>query len=199
MLSQSGKETQRREGRGKNESRGNEVDLSPAALGLEVNLKLTHSFGTNVVSNRNNVEIVTISDEGGNEREYVLAPAGQHLGLTRVDDGRMCFIEGTNSKVRPGSVREIVAMNLSYNGKHIAVCEKIIEPKDPSTVASLADIAKGAESGASAVVAAATTALAGAIRASPKEVPVEPEQGLARAGAFKFRAMSRCTRVSLFL
>ena len=51
---------------GKNESRGDEVDLSPAALGLEVNLKLTHSFGTNVVSNRNNVEIVTILDEGGN-------------------------------------------------------------------------------------------------------------------------------------
>merc|ERR1712185_42066 len=109
-----------------------------------MNLELTHSFGTSVVPHRNNVELVTILDEGGMGREYVLAPAGQHLGLTRTDDGRMCFIEGTNAKAKPGCVREVLAMALSYNRKHVAVCEAITEPKDPSTVAGPAQIKRGA-------------------------------------------------------
>ena len=142
----------RRKGKGKAEENAG-PDHSPAALGLEVNLQLTHSFGTNVVPNRNNVELVTILDEGGMQREYVLAPAGQHLGLTRADDGRMCFIDGTNSKARPGCVREVTAMALSYNGKHVAVCETIREPKDPTTVASPAQIARGFEPGTSVVSA----------------------------------------------
>ena len=97
----------RRKGKNSKEAVDDGADLSPAALGLEMNLKLTHSFGTSVVPHRNNVELVTILDEGGMGREYVLAPAGQHLGLTRTDDGRMCFIEGTNAKAKPGCVREV--------------------------------------------------------------------------------------------
>jgi hypothetical protein len=77
---------------------------------------------------RAGVELVTIPDENGVAREHVLAACGPHLGLLRLDDQRMCFLDGANAKtVKPGAVREILALCLSPNRKHVAICERVTE------------------------------------------------------------------------
>ena len=95
--------------------------------GLNVRLQMVHAHGlTGMI--RNNVEMLTIKDEHGMGRDHVLQPVGQGLGVMRLEDQRMCFIEGSNSRTnRPGAVRSVISMTISPNRKDEAICERVIE------------------------------------------------------------------------
>ena len=102
-------------------------DATITSAKLDIRPRLVHGHGI-TGGIRNNGELLTIPDENGVGRDHVLCPVGQRLGLLRLDDQRMCFIEGTNPRTfRSGSVREILAVTLSPNKKHVAICEKVIE------------------------------------------------------------------------
>ena len=95
--------------------------------GLNVRLRMVHAHGL-VGMVRNNVELLTIKDEHGMGRDHVLHPVGQGLGLLRLEDQRMCFIEGTNSRTnRPGAVRSVLSMTISPSRKDVAICERVVE------------------------------------------------------------------------
>jgi len=103
--------------------------------GLNLQLKLVHAHGVDRTVIRNNAELVTIADESGVGREHVIYPTGQGLGLLRVDDLRMAFVGGSNSRTwKPGATKQILAMQLSPNRKHVAICERVTEPNDVAIV-----------------------------------------------------------------
>jgi hypothetical protein len=92
--------------------------------GLNLKLRLLHAHGVGAA----NAELLAIPDESGVARDHVLYAAGQSLALLRLDDLRMCFVEGTNSKTaKPGSTRSIVTIAVSPNLKHVAICERVVE------------------------------------------------------------------------
>jgi hypothetical protein len=108
-------------------------DITATSAGLDIRPRLVHAHGI-TGGIRNNAELITIPDENGVGRDHVLCPMGQRLGLLRLDDQRMCFIEGTNSRTfRSGAVREILAVTLSPNRKHVAICEKVVEVNKKTT------------------------------------------------------------------
>jgi len=120
-------------------------ETGPSIVGLDAKPRLVHAHGI-TGGIRNNAELMTIPDENGVGRDHVLCPVGQRLGLLRLDDQRMCFLEGTNSRTfRSGAVREILSVTLSPNRKHIALCERVIEPTDPSIVSDIPVANRGGE------------------------------------------------------
>ena len=54
-------------------------------------LTAKHAFGHG--PSCNHVDIITIPDEHGGTKEHILHPVGQHVALSRIEDGEM--------KVRP--------------------------------------------------------------------------------------------------
>jgi hypothetical protein len=91
--------------------------------GLNLKLRLLHAHGVGA----SNAELLAIPDESGVARDHVLYEAGQSLALLRLDDQRMCFMEGANSKTaKPGSTRSVVNISVSPNRKHVAVCERVV-------------------------------------------------------------------------